>query len=453
MALRRPATGMGTFFVVWTGQLVSLVGSGLTGFALAVWVFRETGSTSQLALVLLATTLPQLVATPFAGALVDRWDRRWAMILADAGAAVGTLAVALLLFTDSLEIWHLYPALAFSAVFNAFQWPAYSAATTLLVPKEQYGRAAGLVQLADALSNLIAPVLAGVLLLGIGIEGVILVDVVTFLIAVGTLLPLRFPRPERSAAGAEGAGTLLSEARFGARYIRARPGLLGLLAYFSTMNLLFGFVFVLLFPLVLAFASEAALGAAISLGATGMVIGSLVMSTWGGPKRRINGVLGFTMVLGVGMIVIGLRPSLALVVVAAFLTFFAIPIAAGSSQAIWQAKVEPDVQGRVFAIRRVAAQAMAPIALILAGPLADRVFEPLMEEGGALAGTVGEVIGTGTGRGVALLLIVLGVLAIAATIAAYAYPRVRLIEDEIPDAVGDGPSPDAALQADAVTQS
>lgn len=433
--MRRPTSGMGTFFVVWAGQLVSVVGSGLTGFGLAVWVFQETGSTGQLALVLLATVLPRLIATPFAGALVDRWDRRHAMILSDTGAALGTLAVALLLFTDSLEVWHLYPALAFSAVFTAFQWPAYSAATTLLVPKEHYGRAAGLVQLAEALSNLVAPALAGVLLVTIGIEGVILIDVLTFLFAVTTLLPLRFPPPPRSAAGEEGAGSLLAEARFGLRYLRDRPGLLGLLVYFSTVNLFFGFIGVLIFPLVLAFASEAALGFAVSLGASGMLFGSIAMSSWGGPKRRISGVLGPVLILGLGMIAIGLRPSLVLVVVASFVSFSAIPIAAGSSQAIWQAKVDPDVQGRVFSIRQVAAQAMVPVSYLLAGPLADGVFEPLLAEGGALAGSVGAVIGVGEGRGIALLFMLLGACAVLATVAAYAYPRIRLIEDEIPDAL------------------
>ena len=135
-------SGMRTFFVVWSGQFVSLVGTNLTGIALAIWVFQETGSTTKLALVLFASQVPQLVATPIAGALADRWDRRVAMLVSDTGAGVGTLAIALLLLTDNLEIWHLYAALSFSGVFQALQWPAYSAATTLLVPKHHHGRAA-----------------------------------------------------------------------------------------------------------------------------------------------------------------------------------------------------------------------------------------------------------------------------------------------------------------------
>jgi MFS family permease len=442
---------MRTFFVVWSGQLVSLVGSGLTGFALAVWVYQETGSATKLSFVLMATLLPQLIVSPFAGALVDRWDRRWAMILSDAGAAVGTLVIAVLLLTDSLVLWHLYVALSFSSIFAAFQWPAYSAATTLLVSKAQYGRAAGLGQLAEAIGQVISPVLAGLLLVTIGLGGVILIDFVTFLFAVTTLLVVRFPKPERSQAGAVGSGSLWSEARFGLRYILDRPGLRALLTYFSTINLLFGFVSVLFFPLVLSFASEAAVGAAFSLGAVGMVVGSLVMSAWGGPKRRIHGVLWFHLLVVAGVTISGFRPSLALISISVFIVFFGIPIGGGSSQAIWQAKVEPDVQGRVFAVRRVFAQASTPIAYLLAGPLADNVFEPLLAEGGGLAGSVGRLIGIGPGRGVAFMFILVGLGGIVATFAAWSYRPLRNLEDDIPDAVADAPHrPDGEAAPDAV---
>lgn len=425
--------GMRVFLVVWGGQFVSLVGTALTGFALAIWVYQETGSATQLSFVLLASQLPQILFTPIAGALVDRWDRRWAMIVADSGAGIGTLVIALLLFSDNLEIWHLYLALGFSGVFQSFQWPAYSAATTLLVSKEQYGRAAGMVQMAEAVGQVIAPAVAGVVLAFGGLETVIFIDVVSFLVAVATLLVVRFPKAEVSAAGAAATGSLLSEARFGWTYIKQRHGLLALLWYFASVNLVFGFVGVLAFPLILGFADEIAVGNVFSAAGVGMVIGSLAMSVWGGPKRRVNGVLGADLILGLALIGFGLRPSLALVTVGGLIGFIAIPIANGSSQALWQAKVEPDVQGRVFAVRRVLAQIAGPVAMIMAGPLADNVFEPLLQDGGALAGSVGSVIGVGPGRGIALLFIILGGLSIVFTLIAYLYPRLRNLEDELPD--------------------
>ncbi len=425
--------GMRTFLVVWGGQFASLVGTGLTGFALAIWVYQETGSATQLSLVLLAAQGPQILFTPIAGALVDRWDRRRAMIVSDVGAGLGTLAIALLLVGDNLDIWHLYIALSFSGIFQSLQWPAYSAATTLLVSKEQYGRASGMVQMAEAVGQVIAPAVAGVALALGGLETVIFIDVVSFLVAVGTLLVVRFPQAERSAAGAAGTGSLLSEAKFGWTYIKERHGLLALLWYFASVNLIFGFVGVLAIPLILGFADEVTVGSVFSAVGVGMVLGSLVMSVWGGPKRRIYGVLGADIVLGLALIGFGMSMSIPIVLAGAVIGFSVLPIANGSSQALWQAKVEPDVQGRVFAVRRVLAQAAGPVAMLMAGPLADRVFEPLLQEGGVLADSVGEIIGVGPGRGIAFLFVILGVLSIVFTIIAYLYPRLRNLEDEIPD--------------------
>lgn len=433
--------GMRVFLIVWGGQFVSLVGTNLTAFALSIWVYQETGSATKLSLVLLASQFPQIVFTPIAGALVDRWDRRWAMILSDTGAGVGTLAIALLLFTNHLQIWHLYVALSFSGIFQSFQWPAYSAATTLLVSKKDYGRAAGLVQMAEAVGQVIAPALAGAMLAIGGLHTVLFADVVSFLFAVSTLLLVRFPRAVRSTAGTDAAGSLLSEAWFGWTYVRQRRGLLALLVYFASANLVFGFVGVLIFPLVLSFADEVAIGNAFTLAGLGMVGGSLVMSTWGGPRKKVYGVLGGDLMLGVALVVLGWRPSIGFIIAGAVIVFFVVPIANGSSQAIWQAKVEPDVQGRVFAARRVLAQIAGPVALLLAGPLADGVFEPLLSEGGPLAASVGSMIGVGPGRGIAFLFIILGIVSMMLTAAAWAYPHLRNLEDEIPDFdAGDDPA-------------
>ncbi len=424
---------MRTFLVVWLGQLVSITGTNLTGFALAIFVFQETGSATQLAGILLASQLPQLVFTPVAGALVDRWDRRWAMILSDAGAGAGTLMIATLLAFDALEVWHLYVILSISGVFQSLQWPAYGAATTLLVSKEDYTRAAGLVQLAEGIGQVIAPALAGFLLVAGGLTVVIVADVATFAFAVATLLVVRFPAPVQSAAGEEGAGSLLAEARYGLTYIRRRRGLLVLLVYFAALNLVLGFIGVVVFPLILGFASEQALGTVVSLGAIGMVAGSIIMSTWSGPRHLVRGLVISVIGLGIALMLMGWRPSLPLVTVAAFFGFLTIPFGNSFSQAIWQRKVNPDVQGRVFAVRRTLAQATGPLALIAAGPLLDRVFEPALQPGGVLAGSVGEIVGTGPGRGAAFLMVLMGVLAIAISVVAYSYPRLRNLEAELPD--------------------
>jgi len=426
---------MRTFLIVWMGQLVSLVGTSLTAFALSIFVFQQTGSVTQLAMVLLAAHIPALVVTPFAGALVDRWDRRKAMILADAGAGLGTIVLVILYFSGSLAVWNIAIAVGISGLFQAFQWPAYSAAMAVLVPKEQFGRASGLVQLAEAFGELGGPILAGFVLSFSGIGTVFAIDVATFLFAVGSLLITRFPRPVESDAGAEGTGSLWHETKYGFRYLIARHGLFALLLVFAVVNFAFGFMGPLFVPLGLSLTTEAGLGTAFSVSATGMLIGSLLASAWGGPKKRVRGLVIGGALLGVAFAAIGLYPSIYWMTAVIFVGMLLVPTINATSQALWLAKVEPDIQGRVAAVRRFIAQAAIPVAYVVVGPLSDRVFEPLMAEDGPWADTVGRIIGTGQGRGYALFFVVIGVLVVITVLAAWMYPPLRHLERDIPDAV------------------
>lgn len=424
---------MRTFGIVWSGQLVSLIGTNLTAFALSIFVFQQTGSVTQLATVLLASHLPQIIITPFAGALVDRWDRRKAMILADAGAGLGTFLLVGLYLTGSLAVWNIAIAVAISGLFQAFQWPAYSAAMAVLVPKKQFGRASGLVQLADALGELGGPIIAGFVLAFSGIGLVFAIDVATFLFAVTMLLIVRFPKPAVTEAGAKGAGSLWHETKYGFKYLVARHGLFALLLVFAVVNFAFGFMGPLFVPLGLTLTNEAGLGTAFSVSATGMLIGSIVASAWGGPKKRVLGLVIGGAMLGVAFAAVGLYPSIFWITAVMFVGMLILPMIGATSQALWLAKVEPDVQGRVSAVRRFIAQAAIPVAYVLVGPLSDRVFEPLMAENGALADSVGAVIGSGPGRGYALFFVVIGVTVTVASLAAWMYPPLRHLERDIPD--------------------
>jgi len=435
---RKPAgvaNGIWSFGVIWFGQFVSLIGSGLTGFALGVWVLLQTGSVTLFAFIALFTVLPGVLISPVAGALVDRWDRRWAMIVSDTGAGLATAAVALLLYTGRLEVWHIYIATGVSSLSQAFQWPAYAAATTLLVPKRHFGRASGLIQGAQASAQILSPLLAGVLVGIIGIYGVLFIDFATFLFAVVALLAVRVPRPEPTTAGLEGRGSLWREAAFGWTYIHARPGLLALLIFFAGGNFFASIAQIAYTPLVLSFAGTEALGTVLSAGGVGMLGGSIIMSAWGGPRRRIHGVLAFWLFIGFGMMIAGARASVALIAASVFAIATCVPIVNGCSQALWQVKTPPDIQGRVFATRRMIAWSTPPLAYLAAGPLADRIFGPLLEDHGLLAGSVGRLIGAGPGRGLGLLLIVLGLAVTMIVFAGYLYPRLRLVEEEVPDAV------------------
>lgn len=268
-------------------------------------------------------------------------------------------------------------------------------------------------------------------------SGVILIDFATFLFAVITLLIVHVPKPKITAKGKAGQGSLLREAAYGWTYILARHGLLGILLFFAVTNFTSGIVGVLFTPLVLNFSTPAILGMLLSIGGLGFLAGSLTMSTWGGPKLRVAGILSFSVSQGVALFAGGFPPNVAILGAAAFLFFFSIPIINGCSQAIWQSKTAPDVQGRVFAVRRMIAWSSLPLAYLISGPLADRVFEPLLAEGELLANSVGQVIGVGTGRGIGLLFMVLGVITLLATVASYLYLPLRKVEAELPDAIPD----------------
>jgi DHA3 family macrolide efflux protein-like MFS transporter len=428
--------GFRTFLVIWGGQVVSIFGSGLTSFALGVWVFERTGKATQFALMGFFSSLPAILLSPLAGVLVDRWDRRWSMILSDSGSALMTLLLATLLLTDRLQLSYLYGALAIASLFAAFQWPAYWATTSLLLPKEQLGRASGFDQFGQAASQLLAPAAAGLLVVAIRVEGVMLVDLMTYLVALATLLMVRVPRPVPLAGAAAGkAGSLLAQAKVGLRFIGDRPGLRYLLLYLAMINLLAGFNMALATPLVLSVWSAAELGAVLSVSSAGLLAGSFAMGIHGGPRRRMTGVLGFGFLYGLGFVLIGFGNSVPAIAAASFLLMFCVPVINGCSQALWQTKVPPGMQGRVFAVRRMIAQGTLPLAFLLAGPLADSLFQPLMAEGGPLAATAGRVLGAGDGRGIGLLYVVLGTLALGAGGAAALSHRFQHLEDELPDHV------------------
>lgn len=433
MAQHPTTIGMRLFIVIWFGQIISAIGSGLTSFALSIWVYQRTGSATDLALILLFATIPRIAISPLAGALIDRLNRRTCMIVSDSGAAVSIVAIALLLAINRLEMWHIYLLTAISYTFNAFQLPAYTAATTQIVPSQHLDRASGMIQLGQAIAQLISPVLGGLLVVTIQLQGVILLDFASFLCALLTLLLVRFPNIKTTGVEKLGKGSLLSEAAYGFSYITKRPGLLGLLIFFTANNFFLGVVSVLITPLVLSFTSPTVLGTILSIGGIGMVVGSLVMGTWRVGQYRINRVFGFMLLWGLCILVGGLRPSAPLLATTTFFFFLSLPPINGSTVVIFQKKVPVAIQGRVFALNSVLAGASLSLGYVIAGPLADRIFEPLMATNGPLAGSIGQIIGVGLGRGIALLFIIIGVFTMLTTVVAYQYPSLRFVELELPD--------------------
>jgi DHA3 family macrolide efflux protein-like MFS transporter len=419
------------FLVIWFGQLISLVGSGMTSFALGIWVYQRTGSITRFALISVCMLLPGIVISPLAGALVDRFNRRSIMMLSDVGAGFSSFILAVLFFTGQLTIREIYVLVAVGSFAGAFRMPSYMALLSQFVPMKQIGRGSGMMQLGPAAAQVLAPILAASLLGPINFQGIIAIDCATFLFAIVTLSLI--PVPTLPAKGPK--RSILKEAQDGWTYIIERPGLVGLLIFFASINITYSFAQVLFTPIILSFAGTRVLGTIMSVGALGFLAGSLVMSTWGGPKRRIHGLLGFAVLYGIGLILGGLQASPLLITISMFTVVFQVPVINGCSQAIWQTKTPLEMQGRVFSTRMMIAWSSAPLAFFLAGPLADGVFGPMFLEHGSMA-TVGltSIIGAGPGRGAAFLLILSGMLALATTIGCYFNRHLRKVEDELADA-------------------
>jgi len=424
---------MRTFLIIWFGQLISTLGSGLTSFAFGVWVYLETGSTTLFALNILSWTLPGILFSSLVGILVDRFDRRLILILSDVGSALTTLTVWALFTTGHLQVWHVYIVTFCSATFSNIQWTAQSAAVTMLVPRQHLGRASGMMAMCDAVSMLVSPALAGALYLPVGLGGIVLIDFVTFFFAVGTLLIVRIPATPPSAESLRIRNSFKENVLFGWKYIAVRPGLRGLLVYFAFLSFLLGMVDPLLQPMVLNLHGPMLTGFVMSSMGAGYLIGTLVMSAWGGPRRRALGILIPGVIQGVVMIGFGISPSLVVIAGSIFVFSLIDPIVGGSSQALWQSIVPADLQGRVFVVRWMISKIGLASSLILAGPLAEWVFEPLLLSNGILADSLGKIIGIGAGRGTGLQFIVLGVLFCLSSIMALCYAPLRLVDTCLPE--------------------
>ncbi len=429
--------GMRGFVVIWFGQLVSMLGTGMTNFALSFYLFQSTGQATALTISIFAFAAPSILLSPLAGALVDRSNRKLVVILTDLAAGIVTIVwLIIVLRAGHLEPWQIYIGNAITGAFNAFQFPAFSAAVTLMIPKEQYGRAAGMLDFAGATSGILAPAFAGALLGPIGLAGIMSIDVVTFVFAIVAVLLVHMPQPAAEPTPDGQRASLLQDSVYGFRYIMARPSLLGLQLCFTAINFIAAFGGVIVVPLILARTgnSAGALATVQSIAAAGGVAGGLLMSAWGGPKRRVRGVLlGMTAEGLLGPFIVGIARGIPGWAFGSFMSDGMIPIINGSNQAIWQSKVPPAVQGRVFATRRMIAQFSFPIATLFAGPLADRVFEPAMRAGGPLAATFGPLVGVGPGAGMGLMVMLSGLLGAAVGLIGYAVPAVRNVEDILPD--------------------
>ena len=428
-------SGMTGFTVVWLGQIVSVLASLMTQFGLTIWAFEKTGSATTLGLIQVFFLTPFLLISPFAGVMVDRHNRKLMMMLSDLGAGLSTVGILVLQAFGVLQIWHLYLAAVINGLGNTFQWPAYSAVISTMLPKEQYGRANGMMSLIEAGPGVIAPLIAGALLPTIGLTGILFIDVATFILSIGLLLLAHIPQPPRTADGVQGQGGMWKEAAYGFRYIFARPGLVGLLTVFLVGNFFSGIQLTLLAPMILSRTSnnEIIFGSVQSARALGGVIGAVVMSLWSGFKRRVHGVLLGWIFASLALAFLGIGRDVVVWIPAMLVGTLFFPLINSSSQAIWQVKVAPDLQGRVFSARRLIAWITQPVTPVIAGLLADYVMEPSMQVAGPLSNIFGGLVGTSPGAGMGLLTVFCCLACALVGIGGHYVQGIRNLEDVLPD--------------------
>ncbi|WCN79526.1 MFS transporter [Micromonospora sp. LH3U1] len=426
---------MRVFNLIWSGQAISLIGSAMTTFGIGVWIFAHTGSPTAFATLILAGSLPGLLTLPFAGVIIDRFDRRRVMLLSDLGTALGPLVLLTLSLAGGLELWHLYVMVAVSSVFKAFQWPAFASLVSQLVSKDQLSKANGRVGMAEAVGMVFGDLLGGALYGVLGLNGLLLVDLSTFLVATCTMLlsyRLRAAIPPVRSADAQ-RRPMLSEMAQGWQFIRQRRGLLGLLLFFAGYNLMMEMALVLLAPLVLSSHPPSALGVINAVGAVGMIAVSGIMSFTRQPKHLVRTILAVAVLHSFLLLGIGSShgtPWLLAICMFGILGGYAVTNAV--TPTLWQRKTPVELQGRVFSIRRLLAWSSGPIAFAVAGPLTEYVGTPLAD--GPLADSAGRITGTGTGGGISMVFLLSGVLLLA-VVAITCVPRaVRRMEQELPDA-------------------
>ena len=425
--------GLWTYYALIVTQAVSLVGIQIGGYAVSIAVFRGTGHATPLTLVAFFQNAPFVLLSGFGGALADRFDRRRMMLAANVAFLVTTALLLASFASGAFRLWHLYLITLAGSVAAAFERPAFQASVAMLVPEHHRDRANAIGQLTGPTAGIVAPALAGLLYAAIGVVGAIGVNIATFVIAIIVLVLVRIPRPAQTEAGHALQGSLWRQAFDGFRYLAARRILLWFCVAGSVFNLLFGFVQALESPYVLARTGDPrTFGLVLAVVNTGAVIGAVVMSAWGGTRPRIHTILPGSAVACVGLAAAGVARNGYSLALALFLMMFIVPMINAAFISLLQAKVAPDVQGRVFAAVFQIIGLTMPLAFLVAGPLADQVFEPAARTA-AWASAVGWLVGTGRGAGMGMMLVLSGAVTGLFSLAVYAIPAIRRMEADLPD--------------------
>lgn len=419
---------MKKFLLIWLGEFISGIGSGMTAFALSVYIYQTTGSVSLVSVIAVASFLPTILLSPLGGVLADRYDRRLLMIVGDLFSGLGLLYVLWNIHMGTESMMPIIAGVTCNAVFVALLEPSFKATITDLLTEEQYAKASGMVQIAGNARYLISPALAGMLLAVSDIRLILILDISTFFITITTVALVRKSIGKPTPKKTRGTFTELKE---GFAVLKQSKGISALIALMAVVCFFVGFLQTLVSPMVLAFSDARTVGILESVCAAGMLVGSVIIGILGIKGSYVRTLSLAGMAASVFMAVSGVSVRLLVTGAGIFLFFLALPFINTSADVLVRSNVAGELQGRVWGIISLLSQTGTAVAYALGGVLADHIFEPLLAEQGTLAGSVGKLIGTGQGRGIGLMLVLSGICMLPA---AFAIGRSRHIK-ELQDAV------------------
>ncbi len=402
----KPDNMYSKFLLIWFGQFISIIGTGLTIFSLGIYVYQQTNLASSYVLILMCVFLPPFLLKPFGGILADRYDRRVMMVVGDLGATIGLIFIFIMMLKGDIQLWHIYLGIAVSAVFSAFQDPAYKALVTDLLPEEQYAKASGLMQLASSAQYLISPFLAGILLSVINIRYIFLIDISTLLIASSIVIWIRHYLGKTAVTNRK--QSFAADLREGIKAFSQNKGVVNLVLTTTLVLFFVGLLQALIIPMLLSLTTAKAVGISQSVCASGMIFGSLFIGLFGGKNNLVKTLSISLLLSGMFFANLGLSTNIIYITMAGFMFFATLPFINTSIEVMIRTNIDSRKQGRVWSIISMITYLGSIIAFAVAGFLADKVFNPLLESGGLLADTAGTIIGTGEGRGIALLFVISG---------------------------------------------
>lgn len=417
------------FLLIWFGQFISLIGTGLTIFSLGIYVYQQTGTAQSYVFILVCAFLPPFLLKPYGGILADRYDRRLMMIFGDLGATLGLLFIFFMMLTGNIKLWQIYFGISFSSIFSAFQEPAYKALVTDLMPESQYAKAGGLMQLASSAQYLFSPFLAGILLTIIDIKIIFLIDAVTLLFASSIVIWIRKTLATRKIKQVN--QNFMAELKEGIQAFSCHGGVVNLVIITTLILFFVGLLQSLFIPMLLNITTTKTVGISQSICASGALAGSLFIGLLGGKNKHIRTLSVALFISGIFFANLGLSTNIVYVTAAGFLFFATLPFINTSIEVLIRKNIDNSKQGRVWSIISMITYLGSVMAFAVAGFLADKIFNPLLVSDGMLVDTVGLIIGVGEARGIALMLVISGLMISMIALLIWHNKNIKGLEPEL----------------------